>query len=66
MGSLNQTPNKPKEKSKVITIDLPANNTAVENAVNNELDKGWHIATSIYDSTREKLRIIFTKPKRNG
>lgn len=65
MGSLNQTPNRPKEKSKVITIDLPANNNVIETAVNSELDKGFHIATSIYDSTREKLRIIFTKPKRN-
>ena len=64
--SLDKVPNQQKEKSRVISIDLPANNTAVENAVDNELDKGWHISTSIYDSTREKLRIIFTKPKRNG
>ena len=54
-----------KDKSKVISIDLPANNAAVKTAIDDELDNGWHISTSIYDSTREKWRIVFTKPKRN-
>ena len=54
-----------KDKSKVISIDLPANNASMKTAIDAELDNGWHIATCFYDSTREKARIIFTKPKRN-
>ena len=64
-GSLNQVPSRGKEKSKVITIDIPANNATVESAIDNELNKGWHIATSFYDTGREKFRVIFTKLKRN-
>ena len=63
--SLNKSGSRQKEKSKVIAIDMPSNNNVVENAIDNELDKGWHIATSFYDVGREKLRVIFTKPKRN-
>lgn len=64
-GSLNQVGARGKEKSKVIAIDMPANNAAVESAIDNELNKGWHIATSFYDTGREKFRVVFTKPKRN-
>jgi len=57
--------NKPKEKSKLITISLPANNNVFKTDIDAELDNGWHIASSFYDSSRDNVRIIFTKPKRN-
>jgi hypothetical protein len=57
--------NKPKEKSKVITIALPKSNPNMKTDIDAELDNGWHIATSFYDTSRDELRIIFTKPKRN-
>ena len=54
-----------KEKSKTITISLPANNSTVKTAIDAELDNGWHIAGVWYDSSRDDVRYTFTKPKRN-
>lgn len=66
MGSLNkQGGGKPKEKSKLITIALPANNNVFKTDIDAELNNGWHIADCFYDSSRDNVRIIFTKPKRN-
>ncbi len=66
MGSLNKAgAGKAREKSKTITISLPANNNAVKTAIDNELDNGWHIAGVWYDSSRDDVRYTFTKPKRN-
>ncbi len=56
---------KPKEKSKVISVDLPANNNVIKTAVDDELDNGWHIAGLFHDTIRDKLRVVLTKPKRN-
>jgi len=63
--SLNKIPNKQKEKSKVIRLTLPISNPNIKTAVDDELDNGWHIATSMYLQDDNKLLIIFTKPKRN-
>jgi len=66
MGSLNKAgAGKAREKSKTITISLPANNNTVKTDIDAELDNGWHIVSSFYDSSRDSVRIIFTKPKRN-
>lgn len=54
-----------KDKSKTIKIGLPKSNPNIKTDIDAELDNGWHIATSVYDSTREDLIIVFTKPKRN-
>lgn len=54
-----------KEKSKVITVDLPANNGVVKTAIDDELNGGWHVAALFHDTIRDKLRVVFTKPKRN-
>jgi len=64
--SLNKTGGgREKEKSKTIKIPLPKSNPNIKTDIDAELDAGWHIETSVYDSTREDLIIIFTKPKRN-
>jgi hypothetical protein len=54
-----------KEKSKVILVDMPANNNDIKTAIDAELDNGWHIDGLFHDTVRDKLRVIFTKPKRN-
>ena len=54
-----------KDKSKTITVSLPKSNPNLKIDIDAELDNGWHIATSFYDSTRDEVRIVFTKPKRN-
>lgn len=54
-----------KDKSKTITIALPKSNPNIKIDIDAELDNGWHIATSFYDSSRDEVRIVFTKPKRN-
>lgn len=53
------------EKSKILRIDLPHSNPNIKADIDAELDNGWHIATSMYLATDNKLLIIFTKPKRN-
>ena len=63
--SLNKAPNKKKEKSNVITFNMPGNNADMQTAIDSELNKGWHIQGLFHDTIRDKLRIIFTKPKRN-
>jgi hypothetical protein len=65
MGSLDQTPEREIEKSRVITISLPRSNPNMKSDIDAELDNGWHIQTSFYDTSRDELRIIFVKPKRN-
>jgi hypothetical protein len=67
MGSLNKTDGGRRiEVSKVITIALPRSNPNVRDDINAVLDDGWHIATSIYDSSRDEIRIVFTRPKRQA
>jgi hypothetical protein len=64
--SLNKTGGgREKEKSKVLRITLPRTNPLIKADIDAELDSGWHIATSMYLATDNKLLIIFTKPKRN-
>jgi len=53
------------EKSKVISINMPAANPVIKTDIDVELDNGWHIAGMFHDTIRDKLRIIFTKLKRN-
>jgi hypothetical protein len=54
-----------KEKSKILRLNLPISNPNIKTAIDAELDDGWHIATSMYMVTDDKILIIFTKPKRN-
>ena len=63
--SLNKSGGREKEKSKTITIGLPKSNPNIKTDIDAELDSGWHIATSFYDTVRDEVRIVFTKPKRN-
>jgi len=65
MGTLDSAGQRRKEKSKLITISLPKSNPNIKTDIDAELDNGWHIASSFYDSVRDDVRIIFTKPKRN-
>ena len=60
MGSLDEQQEQPKEVSKCITIALPKSNPNMRDLINTELDNGWHLATSFYDTTWDELRIVFT------
>jgi hypothetical protein len=66
MGTLDERQEIEKEVSKVITISLPRSNPNMRDDINAELDKGWHIAASIYDSSRDEIRITFTRPKKRA
>lgn len=66
MGSLDLQPDRVNEKSKLITIALPMSNPNIKSAIDTELGNGWHIATSFYDSSRDEVRFVFVKPKRNA
>jgi hypothetical protein len=63
--TLNKTINQ-KQASKAITIGLPKSNPNIKTDIDAELNNGWRIATSFYDSTRDELRVIFTRPKRQA
>ena len=53
-------------KSKTITIALPKSNPNIKTDIDAELDNGWHIQSSWYDSSRDEVRYTFTTPKRNA
>lgn len=66
MATLNKVGGKRQiEKSKILRITLPMSNPNIKAAIDAEFNNGWHIATSMYMATDNKLLIIFTKPKRN-
>lgn len=66
MGTLDERQEIEKEVSKVTTISLPRSNPNMKDDINAELNNGWHIAASIYDSSRDEIRIIFTRPKKRA
>jgi hypothetical protein len=54
-----------KDKSKVLRMSMPISNPNIKTAIDDELDNGWHVSTSVYLPTVDAILIIFTKPKRN-
>jgi len=53
----------PKQVSKVLKIDLPRSGPLMKDDINAVLDEGWILMASYFDSTRDEVRFIFTRPK---
>ena len=53
----------PQQVSKVLKIDLPRSAPLMKDDINAVLADGWLLMTSYYDSVREEVRFIFTRPK---
>jgi hypothetical protein len=66
MGTLDETNALPVHASRSITIDLPKSNPNIQTQINTELDLGWHLVTSVYDSSRDEIRVFFVRPKKRA
>jgi len=52
-----------KQVSKVLKITLPRSGPLMKDDINAVLTDGWMLMTSYYDSSRDEVRFIFTRPK---
>ena len=52
--------------AKVLKIDLPRSGPLMKDDINTVLADGWLLMTSYYDSSRDEVRFIFTRPKRQN
>ena len=66
MGSLDEQPLRSTLISKVLKISLPRTGPLMKDDINTVLNDGWHIAASYYDTSRDEVRFIFTRPKRQA
>ena len=51
-----------KQVSKVLKIDLPRSGPLMKDDINAVLADGWMIVASYYDSSRDEVRFICTRP----
>ena len=50
--------------SRVLKVSLPRSGPDMRSDINAVLDEGWMLLASYYDSSRDEVRFIFTRPKR--
>jgi len=50
--------------SRVLKVALPRTGPLMKDDINDVLAEGWILATSYYDSSRDEVRFIFTRPKK--
>ena len=53
----------PQQVSRVLRIALPKTGPLMKDDINDILAEGWLLVTSYYDSSRDEVRFIFTRPK---
>ena len=66
MGTLDDPKVVPALVSRVLKIELPRSGPLMKDDINAILALGWILSTSYYDSTRDEVRFIFTRPKKQG
>ena len=49
--------------ARVLKVDLPRSGPEMKNDLNAVLNEGWLLLASYYDSSRDEVRFIFTRPK---
>lgn len=64
MATLNNPPVVPKMVSRVLKIGLPQNGPTMKSNIDTIMEDGWILVTSYYDTSRDEVRFIFTRPKR--
>ena len=66
MGTLDDPIVVPKLVSRVLKVGLPRSGPLMKDDINGILSEGWTLSTSYYDSARDEVRFIFTRPKKQG